>query len=103
VLGVTVNTGVQPRRLELWIDATNAPYVLTKPLHNSQRLIKQNEDGSIIIIIHLFIIPNFELERILLGFGNGLEVLRPEIFRERMKKIIQKTFSRYDDSSSGEN
>jgi predicted DNA-binding transcriptional regulator YafY len=80
--------------LELWIDAKNAPYVLTKPLHNSQRLIKENEDGS--IIIHLFIIPNYELERILLGFGNGLEVLRPEIFRERMRGIIQKAYGRYE-------
>jgi predicted DNA-binding transcriptional regulator YafY len=94
VVGVTVNTGLQPRRLELWIDAKNAPYVLTKPLHNSQRLIKENEDGS--IIIHLFIIPNYELERILLGFGNGLEVLRPEIFRERMRGIIQKAYGRYE-------
>lgn len=94
VVGVTVNTGIQPRRLELWIDVKNAPYVLTKPLHNSQRLIKENEDGS--IIIHLFIIPNYELERILLGFGNGLEVLRPAIFRERMRGIIQKAFGRYE-------
>jgi predicted DNA-binding transcriptional regulator YafY len=100
VVGVTVNSGLQPRRLELWIDVVNAPYVLTKPLHNSQRLIKQNEDGS--IIIHLFIIPNYELERILLGFGNGLEVLRPEIFRARMRSIIHKAFVRYDDSSSSE-
>lgn len=100
VVGVTVNTGLQPRRLELWIDAVNAPYVLTKPLHNSQRLIKHNDDGS--IIIHLFIIPNYELERILLGFGNGLEVIRPEIFRERMRSIIHKVFVRYDDSPASE-
>jgi predicted DNA-binding transcriptional regulator YafY len=86
--------------LELWVDATNAPYVVTKPLHNSQRLIKQNEDGS--IIIHLFIIPNFELERILLGFGNGLEVIRPETFRARMRGIIQRAFERYEDSSTSE-
>lgn len=50
-----------------------------------------------------FIIPNFELERILLGFGNGLEVIRPEPFRERMRGIIQRAFERYDDSSSSEN
>ena len=98
VVGVTVNTGMQPRRIELWIDATNAPYVITKPLHNSQRLIKQNEDGS--IIVHLFIIHNFELERILLGFGDGLEVLRPENLRERMKTILQKGLIRYEKKES---
>lgn len=93
VVGVTVNTGLQPRRIELWVDANNAPYVITKPLHNSQRLIKQNEDGS--VIIHLFIIHNYELERILLGFGDSLEVLRPEYLRERMKSIFQNGLSRY--------
>ena len=98
VVGVTVNMGLQPRRIELWIDASNAPYVTTKPLHNSQRLIKQNEDGS--IIIHLFIIQNYELERILLGFGDSLEVLRPENLRERMKSILQKGLLRYQIDSN---
>ncbi|MEO8516431.1 MAG: WYL domain-containing protein [Flavobacterium sp.] len=94
VVGVTVNTGVQPRRIELWIDHVNAPYVITKPIHNSQRLITQNEDGS--IIIHLFLIENFELDRILLGFGDGLEVLRPEHLRKRIKTIAKKTFLKYE-------
>lgn len=56
VVGVTVNTGLQPRKVELWIDAINAPYVLTKPLHNSQRHISTNEDGS--IIIHMLVTEN---------------------------------------------
>jgi predicted DNA-binding transcriptional regulator YafY len=94
VIGVTVNTGSRPQRIELWIDAVNAPYVLTKPLHASQRLIKENEDKS--IIIHLFITPNYEMERILLGFGDGIEILRPENLRNRMKKILQKALSRYE-------
>lgn len=98
VVGVTVNTGVQPRRIELWIDRINAPYVITKPLHNSQRLIRQNEDGS--VIIHLFLIQNYEFERLLLGFGNGLEVLRPENLRIRMKKILGEAISRYNNSES---
>jgi len=96
VVGVTVNTGLQPRRIELWIDSYNAPYVITKPLHNSQRLIKENEDGS--IIIHLFIIHNYEMERILLGFGDSLEVLRPKYLRERIKSILQKGLSRYENN-----
>jgi len=95
VIGVTVNTGLQPRRIELWIDRINAPYVITKPIHNSQRLIKENEDGS--IIIHLFLTENYEFERLLLGFGNGLEVLRPTNLRERMKKVLQNALAHYED------
>lgn len=93
VVGVTVNSGLQPRKIELWIDAVNAPYVITKPLHNSQRLIKTNDDGS--IIIHLLLIENYELERLLLGFGNGLEILKPEVLRNRIKKILEKNIEKY--------
>ncbi|MEL1240438.1 helix-turn-helix transcriptional regulator [Flavobacterium flavipallidum] len=95
VVGVTVNTGLQPKKIELWIDAVNAPYVITKPIHNTQRLIKTNEDGS--IIIHLLLIENYELDRLLLGFGNGLEVLKPERLRKRMQTIVYKTLERYQE------
>ena len=93
VIGVTVNSGLQPRKIELWIDADNAPYVLTKPLHHTQRLITENEDKS--IIVHLFIAPNYEMERLLLGFGCGIEVLKPESLRNRMKKMLEKALEKY--------
>lgn len=93
IVGVTVNTGLQPKKIELWIDRTNAPYVITKPLHNSQRLIKTNEDGS--IIIHLFLVENYELERLVLGFGNGIEIIKPEGMRKRMKGILEKSLEKY--------
>lgn len=96
VVGVTVNSGTKPKRIELWIDRINAPYVITKPLHNSQRLIKENEDGS--IIVHLFLVVNYEFERLLLGFGNGLEVQQPEQLRNRIKNILQNAIARYEKS-----
>lgn len=93
VVGVTVNN-VQPRKVELLVDRTNAPYVLTKPLHNSQRLIKTNEDGS--ILIHLFLIENYELHRLLLGFGCGLEVIAPERLRNVIAENLRKSIVRYE-------
>lgn len=94
VVGVTVNTGLNPRKIELWIDSINAPYVITKPLHNSQRLIQTNDDGS--IIIHLLLIENYELERLLLGFGNGLEIIKPERLRNRFKMILEQSIEKYN-------
>ena len=93
IVGVTVNQGLYPVKIELWIDQMNAPYVITKPLHHSQKILQTNEDGS--IIIHLFLIPNYELERLLLGFGNGLEILKPSNLRKRIVRIIEKTYQRY--------
>jgi predicted DNA-binding transcriptional regulator YafY len=95
VIGVTVNSGLQPKRIALWIDAENAPYVLTKPLHPSQQLIQENEDKS--IIVDLYVIPNYEMERLLLGFGCGLEILHPPGLRNRMKQILEKSLQKYTD------
>jgi predicted DNA-binding transcriptional regulator YafY len=63
-------------------------------------LIKENEDGS--IVVHLFVIPNYEMERLLLGFGDCIEILRPENLRNRMKNILQKAISRYETDTTNE-
>ena len=93
VIGVTVNTGLKPKAIQLWIDTKNAPYVITKPLHSSQRLIKTNDDGS--IVINLFLIENYELERVLLGFGEGIEVLKPERLRRIISQKLESALERY--------
>lgn len=93
VVGVTINTGLQPRKIELHINAVHAPYVITKPLHHTQRLIKTNDDKS--VIIHLLLIVNFEFERQLLGFGDGIKVVQPESLRKKIKSIIIKSLENY--------
>jgi predicted DNA-binding transcriptional regulator YafY len=55
--------------------------------------LQQNEDGS--IIINLFLIENYEMERLLLGFGDGLEVLKPERLRNRLLGIHERSVERY--------
>ena len=42
---------------------------------------------------------NYELERLLLGFGNGLEVLKPEKLRQRIKTILEKALEKYKTDS----
>lgn len=88
VIGVTVNQGERPTPVKLLINAYNAPYVITKPLHHSQILEEQNDNGSIIVSIKVKI--NFELERLLLGFGESLEVLQPERLRKRISERLEK-------------
>lgn len=94
VVGVTVSR-VRPSVVKLWIDKHNAPYVLTKPLHHSQRLVKENEDGS--IEITFLVKPNFELERLLLGFGESMEVLKPEKLRNRIAEKLRNAALKYSE------
>ncbi len=95
VVGVTVNQGERPSDIKLWIDRHNAPYVLTKPLHHSQYVEKEHEDGSVEVMIKVKI--NFELERLLLGFGEALEVLKPERLRKRVSTKLAKAVAMYQD------
>jgi predicted DNA-binding transcriptional regulator YafY len=76
-----------------WIDAANAPYVVTKPLHHTQKLLSEDETGK---IFSVRVILNFELERELLGFGAKIRVLGPRILVRQMKAQLQKTLNHYN-------
>ena len=88
VIGATVSNS-RPQRIQFWIEKRNAPYVITKPFHKSQRIIKHTDDG---VIFNIFVQINFELERRILGFGELIEILKPEKFRNRiLGKLHQAT------------
>lgn len=94
VVGVTVNQGERASNIKLWIDRYNAPYVVTKPLHHSQVIEKENDDGSIEVKIKVKI--NFELERLILGFGDAMEVIQPERLRNRIVNKLSKVVQMYN-------
>ncbi|MXN90524.1 WYL domain-containing protein [Flavobacterium sp. Sd200] len=94
VIGVTVNEGLRTETVQLWVDAANAPYVITKPFHSSQQTQQQNEDGSIVVSLKLKL--NQELERIILGFGEGIKVVAPQKLQNRIKYKLTKALKNYD-------
>ena len=57
-------------------------------------MIGKEPDESIIIAIE--VVPNQELERVILGFGQHIEVLEPKILRHRIKKNLQVAFLQYE-------
>lgn len=91
VVGVTVSNS-RPQRIEFWIDKHNAPYVITKPFHASQRIIKQTDNG---VIFNILVQVNFELERLILGFGDSIEILKPQKLRDRIHKKLRIAGQRY--------
>ena len=75
IVGVTVAESMDPRNVVFWVDSGNAPYVKTKPLHKSQEILKEDRDGT---LFKICVQINFELERLLLGFGDSLIVHKPK-------------------------
>ena len=92
--GVTVLTDDQLIEIEMKIDSNNAPYVLTKPFHASQQLLNEFEDGS--VIIGLKVHHNFEIERLLIGFADSIEILKPNSLRKRLKYKFKMAYQIYE-------
>ncbi len=92
VIGVTVSENIRPMSVKIFVTAAHAPYIETKPLHHSQRVINRNDAG---IVIELTLQHNFELEREILGFGEAMTVLEPLKLRNIIKKRLEAALSRY--------
>ncbi|SCX78936.1 helix-turn-helix transcriptional regulator [Flavobacterium caeni] len=97
LLGVTKSERDRAHKVILQFDKQNAPYVLTKPLHHSQTLLKQDENG---IIIRIDVVLNFELEKEILGFGECVKVLGPRQLVGWIKKRTAKAAAQYTEEKS---
>lgn len=95
LIGITKSQKDRAQKVVLQFDKTNAPYVLTKPLHRSQQLIKESEDG---IIIRIDVVLNFELEKEILGFGECVKVLSPRNLKSFIQKRLKKASAQYEEN-----
>ena len=91
--GVSVISNFRIVETELIVNRTNAPYVLTKPFHSSQVHKETYPNGS--ILIGLKVHHNFELERLILGFGESITVVKPKMLRKRIKKKLELAIGNY--------
>ena len=94
MIGVTRNVESPVEHVTFIASATEAPYIKTKPLHQSQREIEAREDGSVLFSID--VILNHELERDLLGYGEGITVLSPDGLVEKLHKRLAETLENYE-------
>lgn len=93
-IGVTVLNDEQCKEVVLEIDRSNAPYVTTKPFHHSQEVLEKLSNGGVRIKIKVHL--NFELERMILGFGNSIQVISPRVLRNKMKRKLKSALDLYE-------
>ena len=91
--GVTVLSNHDLMDVELKVDAKNAPYVMTKPFHPSQEMIDEYPDGAILIRLRVHL--NFEFERLILGYGEAITVLKPRRLKQKIKKKVRGMITNY--------
>lgn len=93
IIGITKPIGKEKEVIRLAFSANRAPFVLTKPLHKSQRLIKTDKKGNSIFEIE--VIPNKELFALLLSFGSDIQIISPKELREQFLQDLKKAVAKY--------
>jgi predicted DNA-binding transcriptional regulator YafY len=99
LIGVTKSERDRAQKVILLFDKVNAPYVVTKPLHHSQQILKDNEDG---VTIRIDVVLNFELEKEILGFGECVKVILPRNLQARIKRRIDNAAKHYKEDRKKE-
>jgi predicted DNA-binding transcriptional regulator YafY len=94
IVGVTVPVEAELTKIILSAKPGLVPYIQTKPLHGSQKQLSLSEEG---LLFSIEVIPNYELEKNILSFGEELEVIEPKSFRDKLQDRIFKMIQKYDE------
>jgi len=92
VIGVTVEPNSPPEEVVLFADRETAPYIITKPLHHSQKILDTQPNG---VTLSIQVQLNFELEREILGFGDRIKVISPDRLKRRIKEKFEHALDLY--------
>lgn len=90
-MGVTIpEDTIVKEKIVLRFDQYRFPYVVSKPIHHSQRILSE-EDCTIQIEVR----PNKELESVIFSYFPHVEVLAPKKIREQFKEKIRNNLKKY--------
>ena len=92
IIGVTRPEEGKLEKIHLKFSENRINYVLTKPLHGSQKLDKSDDTQRTIIIE---VIPNNELYQLLLSFGGDVEVKKPIEIRKEIVERVKNMINNY--------
>lgn len=98
IVGVTDYTNRPIEHVEIWVAASELPYILSKPLHHTQKIVSQDDKGE---IISIDVKLNYELEQTIFSYGEGIEVMKPVELGEKLNRGIQKLLSIYQSLEPG--
>jgi len=67
-------------------------YILTKPLHETQAIVKQTGKQ---LVISCEVVPNYEFIQQILSYGDQVKVVKPKAVVEKVKKMVKAMAARY--------
>lgn len=79
--------------IKLSFHISQKPYLISLPLHSSQKEIYPEDDAS--FDIELLIHPNFEFQQQVLKYGSLVKVIEPKWLAEEIKEELRNGFENY--------
>ena len=94
LFGVISVNDVKPQEVKIRVDAGQARYFESLPLHDSQRKVEAESDENYTVFKY-HLIPTLDFKQELFKYGRSVEVLAPEWFREEIMDDIAEMASSY--------
>ena len=90
--GIIADKDIKPCFIEIWADSTQAKYFKSLPLHNSQTIKEEDENGT---VFQYYLAPTYDFKQEILRYGSGVKVLSPKEFLEEIKMEIDNMANLY--------
>ena len=93
MFGVTIPpSDVEKIRVLLQFSKKQYPYIVSKPLHHSQKIVDAENR-----ILAVEVRPTYEFTQLILSFGFDVKVLRPEPFKQEILANLRRNLQNYDE------
>jgi predicted DNA-binding transcriptional regulator YafY len=86
IVGVTLPENTNPVKILLRVKHPTLSYLLTKPLHHSQKLV-QNESST--GTLEYFLLPNFEFKAEIMRLAQSIQVLEPDSLKTSIENKLK--------------
>lgn len=89
---VGLNYTGEPTRIVLEADKLQAKYLLSLPLHHSQKVISTTKNAT---RFEYLLIPNYELIQAILKLGHQVKVIEPKELKAEVVNALEKALQQY--------
>ncbi|MBL4706376.1 MAG: WYL domain-containing protein [Flavobacteriales bacterium] len=91
-IGITTSDGKVPEKIELKANTVLMKYLNSQPLHSSQKLISETDNGGVYTFeIH----PTPEFDMAILSYGSQAKVLKPLSYDQHISTIAKNMYKLY--------
>ncbi len=90
--GIISPNGLDPEEVILSFDPVEGKYIKSLPLHESQAILKDDDDE---LLIQLYLVPTHDFIMEILSHGSSVKVLKPDSLVKEIKEVLTVAFSQY--------